>query len=96
MLQVFDPARLIVFEQILAQPLPLNLAPGGHIRRFDGEPDRRSTRLPGMIMAWLQHRHLEIDAEEPLTARARTSRRPRPGVRLPNPGLNLLRPTGTG
>lgn len=35
-----------------------------------------------------------IDAEEPLTARARTYRRPRRAARLTNPSLKLLRPTG--
>jgi hypothetical protein len=95
-MHAFDPARLQVFEEILARPLPQHLGRGGQVRRFDGDPDRRTTRLPGLMMAWLQHRHLEVDAEEPLTARARTYRRPRRPVRLPNPGLKLLRPTGTG
>ncbi len=94
-MQSFDPARLLAFEKILGRPLPLNLPSGGQVHRFDGDPDRRTTRLPGILMAWLQHRHLEIDAEEPLTARARTCRRPRRAVRPPNPGLRLLRPTGT-
>jgi len=96
MMQTYDPARLHVFEQILARPRPLDLPPGGQAHRFDGDPDRRMTRLPGLLMAWLQHRHLEVDAEEPLTARARTSRRPRRAVRLPNRGLTLLRPSRTG
>lgn len=96
MTQTFDPERLEAFEQILARPLPLNLPPGGQILCWDGDPDRRTTRLPGILMGWLQRRHLETDAEEPLTARARTFRRPRRAVRPPNPGLHLLHPTGTG
>jgi hypothetical protein len=96
MLQTFDPARLHAFEKMLAGQRPLNLPPGGQVHRFDGDPDRRTTRLPRIMMAWLQHRHLEIDAEEPLTARARAYRRPRRAVRLTNPSLKLLRPTGTG
>jgi hypothetical protein len=95
MMQAYDPARLLAFEQILARPRPSDLPPGGQAHRFDGDPDRRTTRLPAMMMAWLQHRHIEVDAEEPLTARARACRRPRRPVRLPNPGLKLLRPTGT-
>jgi hypothetical protein len=96
MIQTFDPGRLEAFEQILARPLPANLPPGGQIHRWDGDPDRRTTRLPGILMGWLQRRHLEVDAEEPLTGRARTFRRPRRAVRPSNPGLHLLRPTGTG
>jgi hypothetical protein len=96
MMQTFDPARLSVFEQILARPLPRNLALGGQIHRWDGDPDRRTTRLPGILMGWLQRRHLETDADEPLTAMARTYRRPRRPVRAVNPGLHLLQPTGTG
>jgi hypothetical protein len=92
----FDPARLHAFEQILTRPLPRNLPRGGQIHRWDGDPDRRTTRLPAIIMAWLQRRHLEIDAEEPLTTKARTYRRSRRPVQVANPGLRLLRPTGTG
>ena len=96
MIQTFDPQRLDAYEQILARPQPPNLPRGSHVYRWGGDPDRRTTRLPAIIMAWLQRRHLAIDAEEPLTARARTYRRPRRPVRAVNPGLRLLRPTGTG
>jgi hypothetical protein len=44
-------------------------------------------------MGWLQRRYLEIDVEEPVAAATRTSRR---YGRPLNPGLTLLRPTGTG
>jgi hypothetical protein len=47
-----------------------------------------------MIMAWLQYRHLEVDAEEPLDSRVRTCVRPR-RLRRVNPGLHVLEPTGT-
>ena len=96
MMQTFDPARLETFEQILARPLPQGLPPGGQVHRWDGDPDRRTTRLPAIIMSWLQRRHLEIDADEPLTSRARTFRRPRRAVRPMNSPLHVLRPTGTG
>jgi len=95
MVQTFDPQRLDVYERLLAKPLPRGLSRGGHVYRWSGDPDRRTTRLPAIMMAWLQHRHLEIDTDEPLTAKARTFRRPRRTVRLPNPGLRILRPTGT-
>jgi len=51
------------------------------------------TRLPGILMGWLQRRHLEIDVDEPLAPATRTlKRRGRPA----NLGLRVLRPTGTG
>jgi hypothetical protein len=44
-------------------------------------------------MGWLQRRHLEVDIEEPIVSATRTpQRRGRPV----NPGLHVLRPTGTG
>src|SRR5260221_10618823 len=91
MMQTFDPERFQAFEQLLAQPLPHDLPCGGQIHRWDGDPDRRTTRLPKILMAWLQRRYLEIDVEEPLTARARTFKPARRTVRAPNPGLRLLR-----
>jgi hypothetical protein len=46
-------------------------------------------------MAWLQHRHLEHDVEEPLAPATRLWNR-RPGTsRSARPLLRLLRPTGT-
>lgn len=95
MIQTFDPRRLEAFEQMLARPRPRDLPRGGHVYRWAGDPDRRATRLPGILMGWLQRRYLEVDAEEPLTGRARTYRRPRRAVRPLSPGLRLL-PTGTG
>jgi hypothetical protein len=94
-IQTFDPRRLEAFEQMLAQPQPRGLPRGGHVYRWAGEPDRRTTRLPGIIMGWLQRRHLEVDAEEPLTGQARTYRRARRPVRPLNSRLHILRPTGT-
>ena len=94
-MQAFDLQRLDAYEQLLARPQPHGLPRGSHVYRWGGDPNRRTTRLPAIIMAWLQRRHLEIDADEPLTARARTFRRARRTVRLPNPGLRILRPTGT-
>jgi hypothetical protein len=96
MIQIFDPQRLDAYEQLLARPQPRGLPRGSHVYHWAGDPDRRTTRLPAIMMAWLQRRHLEIDADDPLPATARTFRRTRRTVRLPNPGLRLLRPTGTG
>jgi hypothetical protein len=50
-------------------------------------------------MAWLQRRHLAIDVEEPLASATRTPAREGTWVRQEpraNPGLRVLRPTGTG
>jgi hypothetical protein len=53
---------------------------------------RRETRLPGIVTAWLQWRHLDLDVEEPLKpAKRAVKSRARPV----NPGLRLLQRTGT-
>ena len=94
MSQTFDPRRVDAFARLLASPQPADLPRGGQVHRWDGEPDRRTTRLPAMIMAWLQHRHFEVDAEEPLNSRVRIYIRPR-HLRPVNPGLHVLKRTGT-
>jgi hypothetical protein len=65
MMQVFDPVCLDAFARLLARPDPKDLPRRTHIPRCEGDPDRRATRLPGILMGWLQRRHLEIDMEEP-------------------------------
>jgi hypothetical protein len=60
--------------------------------RCDGDPHRRTTRYPQILMSWLQQRHLETDREEPL---ARAIRSCKPGGRRVRADLRLLRPTGT-
>jgi hypothetical protein len=92
MMQIFDPVRLDAFARLLARPDPEDLPRRGHVYRFEGDPDRRATRLQGTLMAWLQRRHLEIDIEEPVASARRTSRR---YGRPANPGLTVLRPTGS-
>ena len=77
MFQTLDPRRVDAFAKLLASPHPADLPPGGQVHRYDGDPDRRVTRLPAIIMGWLQHRHLELDAEEPLDSRVRICVRPR-------------------
>ena len=94
MFQTFDPVRVDALAKLLASPQPADLPRGGQVHRWDGDPDRRTTRLPAIIMGWLQYRHLEIDAEEPLDSRVRIYVRPR-RVRRVNPGLHVLEPTGT-
>jgi len=93
MMQAFDPVCFDAFARLLARPDPVDLPRRAHVYRCEGDPDRRATRLPGILMGWLQRRHLEIDIEEPRVSATRTLKRHR---RPENPGLRLLRPTGTG
>jgi len=93
MMQPFDPVCFDAFARLLARPDPPDLPRRAHVHRCGGDPNRRATRLPGIVTAWLQWRHLENDAEEPLPSARRSSRR---RARASNPGLRVLRPTGTG
>ncbi len=93
MMQTFDPVSFEAFARLLARPDPMDLPRRTHVFRCEGDPDRRETRLPGILMGWLQRRHLEIDREEPLASATRPLRR---HGRPANPGLRVLRPTGTG
>jgi len=92
MLQTFDPVFLNAFARLLARPDPPDLPRRAHVYRCAGDPNRRRTRLPPILMAWLQRRHLETDIEEPVAAATRTSNRRR---RSATSGLRVLRPTGT-
>ena len=93
MMQTFDPTCLEAFARLLARPDPTDLPKRAHVYRCAGDPNRRATRLPGILMGWLQRRHLEVDIEDPIAAATTRTwkRRGRPA----NPGLRVLRPTGT-
>jgi hypothetical protein len=93
MMQTFDPVRFEAFASLLARPDPTGLPRRAHAVRVEGDPDRRVTRLPAIMMGWLQRRHLEIDDEAPVS---RATRTPARRVCGQNPGLRILRPTGTG
>lgn len=93
MTQTFDPVRFDAFTDLLARPDPRELPRRGHVIRCQGEPGRRGTRLPGIIMAWMQRRHLEIDIEETSAPLARCAPR-RHNERPAHRGLRVLRPTG--
>jgi hypothetical protein len=93
MMQTFDLVCFDAFERLLARPDPSDLPRRAHVYRCEGDPDRRVTRLPGILMGWLQRRHLAIDSEEPLASATRSLKR---HGRPANPGLRVLRPTGTG
>lgn len=61
MLHAFDPVSYDAYERLLAQPDPPDLPHRGHAHRYDGDPNRRSTLLPGIVNQWLQRRHLTVD-----------------------------------
>src|SRR6478672_341432 len=73
--QRFDPVRFDAFTQLLARTDPKGLPRRAHVPRWQGDPDRRGTRLPGILMAWMQRRHLEIDVEESLAPAMRMAPR---------------------
>ncbi len=89
----FDPGCFDAFEQMLAQADPPDLPRRAHVYRCAGDPNRRTTRLPGILMGWLQRRHLEVDVEEPVAPAIWTAKRR--GRPVP-PGLRILRPASTG
>ncbi len=89
MMQTVNPLSLEAFERLLARPDPRDLPRRAHALRCAGEPNRRSTRLPPILMGWLQRRLLETDAEEPLASATRV--RARHGVTMQSP--RVLRPT---
>jgi hypothetical protein len=93
MMQLIDSVRFKAFAQLLDEPDPLDLPRRGHVLRCEGDPHRRVTRLPGILMAWLQRRHLELDGDQALSAPISMGKRHR---RPPHSSLRVLRPIRTG
>ena len=62
--QGFDHERYNAFARLLSRPDPAGLPRRANVSRWPGEADRRGTRLPGILMAWMQRRHLEIDRDD--------------------------------
>ena len=93
MMQSFDPVCFDAYARLLAQPDPSDLPRRAHVYWCEGDPNRRVTRLPAILMGWLQRRHLGIDVEEPLASARRARKRP---AWPANVRLRVLRPTGTG
>lgn len=89
MIQVIDPKRFDAFVQLMSLPDPADLPHRGHVLRCEGDPDRRATRLPRIIMGWLQNRYLETDGEQVVPTATRAPRR------RGRADLRVLRPTGT-
>ena len=103
MMRTFNPVRFEAMAELLAQPDPNDLPRRSHVYRYLGDPQRRTTRFPEILMGWLQRHYLEVDVEE----------LPVPASRAPQwrsnrydgherraqraaAGLRVLRPTGTG
>jgi hypothetical protein len=92
MMHTHDPVHLDAFTRMLACPDPSDLPRRAYVIRCEGDPDRRTTRLPGILMGWLQRRHLAVDIEEPFaSATVAFKRRVRPA----NPGLRMVRAAGS-
>src|SRR5579871_758400 len=72
MINTFDPVRLEAFTRLLARPDPRSLPRRTHAYRWEGDPDRRVTRLPAIMMGWLQRRYLDTDVEAPVVCATRT------------------------
>jgi hypothetical protein len=71
-MQPVDQVSFNAFARLLARPDPPDLPRRGNICRCEGDPNRRTTRLPGILMASLQRRCLEVDVEELLAPATRT------------------------
>jgi hypothetical protein len=86
MMQTFDLASPDAIVRLMAQSDPADLPRRAHDCRYEGDPNRRETRLPGIVTAWRQRRYLDLNVEEPLKpAKSAVLRRARPM----NPGLRF-------
>lgn len=68
LVHTFASTSFDAYTRLLAQPDPTDLPRRAHVCRYEGDPNRRDTRLPGIVTAWRQHRSLELDVEEPAAA----------------------------
>jgi hypothetical protein len=67
-LQRFNQERYNAYARLLSRPDPKGMPRRANVSRWAGESDRRGTRLPGILMAWMQRRHLALDVNESETA----------------------------
>lgn len=63
MLQPFNVATFNAYERLLALPDPPDLPRRAHVRLCDGEPHRRATRYPRILIGWLQHHYMDVDGD---------------------------------
>jgi hypothetical protein len=66
LMQTVASTSFDAYARLLAQPDPADLPRRAHVCRYEGDPNRRDTRLPGTATAWRQRRTLELDVEEPV------------------------------
>jgi hypothetical protein len=66
LMQTFPSTSFDAYTRLLAQPDPTDLPRRAHVYRYEGDPNRRDTRLPGIVTARRQRRNLELDVEEPV------------------------------
>jgi hypothetical protein len=60
----FASTSFDAYTRLLAQPDPKDLPRRAHVCRYEGDPNRRDTRLFGIVSVWRQRRNLELEVEE--------------------------------
>ena len=64
----FDPVCFDAFLTLLGRPDPGDLPRRAHVLRCAGDPTRRATRFPPILMGWVQQRWVKeldgLDGEE--------------------------------
>ena len=68
-MEAHDPVSYDAFVRLMARPDPRDLPRRAHVHRCEGDPDRRATRLPPILMGWLQRRYLENDIAAEIKAK---------------------------
>ena len=91
-METHDQVSYDAFVRLMARPDPKDLPRRAHVHRCEGDPNRRATRFPAILMGWLQRRYLEKDIEEPLAPPIRALKLL---GRAAHQGRRVLRPTGT-
>jgi hypothetical protein len=78
-MQSFASTSFDAYRRLLAQPDPADLPRRAHVCRYEGDPNRRDARLPGIVTARRQRRNLELEVD----ASSLTSA----SIPLPTPGI---------
>ena len=91
---IYDPVVYDAFVQpAVRDPIPATCPDAPMCLGATAIPIDVRRASPRILMCWLQRRYLESDVEEPLASPTRALRSV---ARPANPGLRVLRPTGTG
>lgn len=64
LMDTFASTSFDAYTRLLAQPDPADLPRRAHVCRYEGDPNRRDTRLPGIVTERRQRRNLELDVED--------------------------------